>query len=314
MFSMQMLASECYVCTVKAANSLGILLTDSGYLNDNSWYYVVGEVQNAGNTAVTDVYVNATFYNSTGEVVAEISQPTKLSTLLPGRISPFDITLFSTIDSQKVYNYTVRIVQSSTTQNGQVGLMIVSNSSSLDSNGFHISGTIKNIGAQNISFTRIIATFYNATDAPLHAIAALANYSDPSSLRVNQTAPFEILLNASEASQVNHYVLEAEAYDSNLIPDYELTPEFQPMLFVSTLLILTTTIGLVLKHFLKKKHAAPRQAIRTGNKWAHLTRRQKANTEMLLKKQTSYLLWQTRIILSLSRIHQPISIARCDSQ
>jgi hypothetical protein len=293
MASILMLDSEYFLVPVKAGAGLVILPTTSGYLNDGRFYYVVGEVQNTGDTAVTDVYVNATFYNFTGDVVAEISQPTRLYTLLPGRISPFDITLFSTIDSQKVYNYTVRIVQSSTTQNGQVGLMIVSNSSSLDSNGFHISGTIKNIGAQNISFTRIIATFYNATDARVHAIAALANYSDPSSLRVNQTAPFEILLNASEASQVDHYVLEAEAYDSDLIPDYELVPEFQPMLFVSTLLILTTTIGLVLKHFLKKKHAAPRQAIRTGNKWARLTRRQKANTEMLLKKQTSYLLWQT---------------------
>lgn len=219
----------------------------------------MGEVQNEGNATVTNVYVNATFYNSTGEIVAEISQPTKLSIILPGRISPFDITLMSTTESQKVHNYTVRIVQYSTAQSGQVGLMIVSRTSSLDSNGFRVSGTIKNLGTQSTSFTAVIATFYSATG---HALAAIRNDSSPSSLEVNQTAPFEILLNQSISSQVDHYVLEAESYD------YELIPEFQLMPLVSTLLGLTTTMGLIVRRFSKQRHAAPNQAI--GTEKAHI--------------------------------------------
>jgi len=242
-FSISMLASVCYVYPVTAAPNLNILPTDSGYLNDHSWYYVVGEVQNGGNATVTNVYVNATFYNSTGEIVAEISQPTKLSIILPGRISPFDVTLMSTVESQKVHNYTVRIVQNSTTQSGQVGLVIVSRTSSLNSNGFRVSGTVENIGTQSTSFTAVIATFYDATG---HAVAAIRNDSSPSFLEVNQTAPFEILLNASVAGQVDHYALEAESYD------YELIPEFQPMALVSALLALSTTVGLMVKRFRNK--------------------------------------------------------------
>lgn len=250
-FSMTMLASKCYVYPVKAAAGLSILPTDSAYLNDNHYFYVVGEVQNAGDTAMTDVYVNATFYKSTGETVAEISQATKLSTILPGRTSPFDITIMDHTESQQVHNYTLRIVQSSITQNWQLGLMIVSNSSSLDSNGFHISGMIKNIGTQSTSFTRVIATFYNSTG---HAVASLANDSDPSFLDVNQTAPFEISLDSSAASRVDHYALEAESYDSTSNAyDYELVPEFQLTLFMSTLLIVTATISLILTRFLRKR-------------------------------------------------------------
>jgi hypothetical protein len=253
--SMSILALRYHVQPINAAESLVILPTDSGYLNDHGWYYVVGEVKNMGDTPVTDVYVNATFYNFTGDIVGEISQPTKLSIILPGRISPFDVTLMGTVESLKVYNYTVRIVQYSTTQGGQVGLMIVSNTSLSDSNGFQVSGTVKNVGTQSTTFTRVIATFYNATG---HAVAAILNDSSPSFLPVNQTAPFEISLNTSAASKVDHYALEAESYD------YELIPEFQPTLFLSTLLMLTIIVNLLMKRF-SKEHAAPKKAVRTRN-------------------------------------------------
>ena len=241
---MTMLASKCCVYPVKAtAAGLSILPTDSAYLNDNHFFYVVGEVLNAGDTAVTDVYVNATFYKSTGETVAEISQATELSTILPGRTSPFDITLMDHTESQQVYNYTLRIVQSSIAQNWQLGLMIISNSSSLDSNGFHINGVAKNIGTQSTSFTRVIATFYNLTG---HAVGTVANESDPSFLDVNQTAPFEISLNSSAVSQVDHYALEAESYDSTSNAyDYELIPEFQPIIFLLTLVTSTLALAII---------------------------------------------------------------------
>jgi phosphotransferase system IIB component len=247
-----MLAHECGVHLVDAAASLSILPTDSGYLNDNSFYYVVGEVQNTGDTAVTDVNVSATFYNSTGETVAEIRQPTKLSTILPNRTSPFEITLFSTVLSSTVHNYTVQIVTFSPAQDRPLGLKILSNSSSSDANGYRVTGTIENIGTQSTSFTRLIVTFYDTTG---HAIATIANDSTPSYLVVNQDAAFNILLNSSVASQVHNYVLEAESYD------YESVPEFQPMLFMFTFLTLTTTVGLTAKRLLKRKHAGPKQTV-----------------------------------------------------
>jgi hypothetical protein len=255
-----LLASNGRVNYVKASASLTILPTDSGYLNNSYFYYVVGEVRNTGDIAVTDVYVNATFYDSTGAKFAEISQPTKLYTILPGRISPFDITLYSLTASSMVTNYTLKVVQYTPTQSWQVGLMTVSNSSSLDSSGFHVHGTIKNVGAQNTTFVEVIATFYNASG---HAIATVVNYSNPSSLDVNQTAQFSTLLNSPVANKVDHYSIEAESYDSQFVQDYESIPEFQPLLLVSMLLTLTTTITLTLKHQ-EKRHAQQQPAKETN--------------------------------------------------
>jgi hypothetical protein len=255
--SISLLASKGYINSVKASASLTILPTDSGYLNNSYFYYVVGEVQNTGDTAVTDVYINATFYDSTGVKLAEISQPTKLYTILPGRISPFDITLLSVTVSSRVANYTLHVAKYSPTQNGQVGLTVASNSSSLDSSGFHIEGTIKNVGTQNTTYVEVIATLYNATG---HAIATVVDYSDPGSLDINQTAQFNTLLNSSVANKVDHYALEAESYDSQFIQDYESIPEFQPLPFIFTLLILTTTIILTLKHPRKTMRNAQQQS------------------------------------------------------
>jgi len=223
--------------------------TDSGYLNDLYFYCAVGEVENTGDIACADVYVNATFYNFTGDVVAEIMQPTELYTILPGRASPFDITLFSIIESQKVYNYTLRIVQSSATQNGQVGLNITSSSTSLNSNGLQINGTVENAGNQSASFTRVIATFYNVSG---RVIATASSYASPSLLDINQTASFQILLNTSEASKADHYSLAAEADDPSLTADYETIAEFQPMILAFTLLILTMTITLISERYKKQ--------------------------------------------------------------
>jgi hypothetical protein len=222
---------------------LQILSTHSGYLNDQKFYYVVGEVQNVGDTPLTDIYVNATFYNSIGDIIAEISQPTKLSALLPGRTSPFDITLFSTVVSQNVYNYTVRVVTFSSTQDRPLGLKILSNNSSLDQNGFHVVGMIKNVGPGNANAVRVIATFYNQSG---HAVAAIGKYSDSSTLAANQTSSFEMVLNSSAASQVDHYALEAESFE------YELIPELQPAISLLALMMSTLALAAIPKRNAKR--------------------------------------------------------------
>jgi hypothetical protein len=287
-----MLACGCGVHRVDAAASLNILPTNSGYLNDNSFYYVVGEVYNTGDSAVTDVNVSATFFNSTGEIVAEIKQPTKLSTILPNRTSPFDITLFSTVLSSTVHNYTVQIVTFSPAQDRPLGLKILSNSSSSDTNGFRVTGTIENIGTQSTSFTRLIATYYSTTG---HAIATVANVSAPSFLDVNQTAPFNILLNSSVASQVYSYTLEAESYD------YELIPEFEQTALASTVLILTATIGLILKRSLKEKKPSAEATDLDRKCVANPRHQQKSTPSLPSRSKTSSTLANVNCFLSFSR-------------
>lgn len=196
-----------------------ILPTHSGYINDYGYFYVVGEVQNVGDTPIENVNVTATFYDSNGEFVAFGNGSATLEVILPGRKSPFEITLYSSLDSLRVHNYTLSATFSQA-DDKPLGLEILSNSSLADSDGFHVTGEIKNVGSEYTAFVRVIATFYNESG---YAIATKFSYSNPKNLSPNQTAQFEILLNTSVASKVDHYTLEAESWQYALIPEFNMT-------------------------------------------------------------------------------------------
>jgi hypothetical protein len=206
-----------------------ILPTHSGYINDQGYFYVVGEVQNFGANPVENVNITATFYDLNGDFVALGNGTTTLYTILPGRKSPFEIFLYSALDSQRVHSYTLSIVQFSQAQNKPLGLEIVTNSSHIDTDGFHVTGEIKNIGPEYTSFVRVIATFYNASG---YVIATKFSYSNPKNLNPGQVATFDIILNNSIINKIDHYTLEAESWH------YALVPEFNP---TSLILILTTS-------------------------------------------------------------------------
>jgi hypothetical protein len=209
-----------------------ILPTHSGYINDYGYFYVVGEVQNIGDTPIENVNITATFYDSKGDFIALGNGSSTLEVILPGRKSPFEIILYSSLDSQKVYNYSLSTTFSQA-KTKPLGLDITTNSSFTDANGFHITGEIKNIGSEFTSFVKVIATFYNASG---YVIATKFSYSDPKNLSPNQTATFEILLNTSVFTKVNHYTLEAESWD------YALVPEFNTTSFLIILILTSTTI------------------------------------------------------------------------
>jgi len=220
---------------------VNILANHSGYINDYGYFYVVGEAQNVGNDPAENVVVNATFYDSNGAFIATVPGHTKLDVLLPGKKSPFEITLFSSLYSQKVRNYTLSVSYSQA-QPKPLGLEIISNSSYKDAEGLHVTGVIKNVGSAYTSFVKVVATFYNETG---YVIAAKLNYSNPKNLNPGQSATFEILLNSSAASNVYSYALEAES------TDYEMIPELNPISLLLIIVLTTATLSLQNKQRLK---------------------------------------------------------------
>jgi hypothetical protein len=216
-------------------SQIEILPTYSGYINDQGYYYVVGEVRNVGTTPVGPVNITATFYDVNGEFVALGNGTTTLYTILPGRKSPFEIFLYSANYSQRVHNYTLSVAQFLQAQNKPLGLEIITNSSHIDAEGFHVTGEIKNIGPEYTSFVKVVATFYNASG---YVIATKFSYSNPKNLNPGQVATFEIILNSSIINKIDHYILEAESWD------YALVPEFNP---ASLILILTASTATYLQ-------------------------------------------------------------------
>jgi hypothetical protein len=67
---------------VKAAEQITII-NHRGILSSSSYYNVVGEVKNTGDTAAKNVYVKITFTSSEGNY--EDEQEVLIHTILPGR-------------------------------------------------------------------------------------------------------------------------------------------------------------------------------------------------------------------------------------
>jgi len=210
------------------------ILSHSGWLDSSGYYHVSGEVKNVGDTPARFIKVTATFYDSTGTVVATSFTFSTLSVLLPGRKSPFEVLLLDTTQAAKVHHYSLSVTFSATSSI-PLGLEILSHSSYVDAAGFmHVVGEIKNIANGTATYVKIAATFYNSTG---HVVATAFTFSDPSDLNPNQKAPFEVLLlYTNRVPLVHTYELTGESNE------YALIPEFPPIINLLLLILITTVV------------------------------------------------------------------------
>jgi len=237
---------------IEAQTYAYILPNHSGYVNDHGYYYIVGEIENNGSFPITgvtvnetyyNVVVNATYYDSTGTIIGYTYGNMFLDVLLPGRKAPFEIILYSATKSEKVHNYTLSLICTAAKPK-PLGLEIVNNSYFIDESGFHVVGEIKNVGSDYTSYVRVIVTFYNASG---YVIAARSSYTSPLHLYPEEIATFELILNASIATKVDHYALEAESMQ------YALVPEINSVNFLLTLILTAHLIGISILKAKKNK-------------------------------------------------------------
>jgi hypothetical protein len=228
---------------VKAAAQVDVL-SHSGWIDSLGSYHVSGEVKNIGDNATGPVRITATFYDSSNTVVAVSSGYTYLRLLLPGRRSPFEVLLTDETQAAKVHHYSLSITFPGASPI-PTGLEILSDSSYIDHVGFmHVVGEIKNIANGTATDVIVAATFYNTTG---HVVATAFTYSDPSDLSPGQTAPFEVLLVATNrVPLVASYELTADSTQYALVPEFSLT--------MHSTFILTALIAITLLKQDKKKN------------------------------------------------------------
>ena len=82
--------------TFSAANAIPLglqILSNDSYTDSLGFVHVVGEIENIGTATATDVKVIATFYNSTGYVVAIAVTSSNPSNIDSGHIAPFEVLM-----------------------------------------------------------------------------------------------------------------------------------------------------------------------------------------------------------------------------
>jgi len=167
------------------------------YPYDNNYLIAVGEAQNTGPNVIDYIRVTGIFYAEDETTYMISSANTLLTQILPQQKAPFYIR-FSQQDvvngqwgSQGIKNFTITVTHASPTATQQYqDLTITTHSSSTDSYGYYVTGTVKNTGSQPSNRTWVVATFYNSTGSVV--AVGYSAYLNPDSIPAGGTAVFTI--------------------------------------------------------------------------------------------------------------------------
>jgi len=196
------------VFEAKASGTVVVLPNHTGWRDALGYYRVSGEVENAGNGAVKDVWITATFYDAGGNMIGTANEHAYLKVLLPGRKSPFEV-LLTTAAASQVHHYSLSVTATDTDPIPE-GLEILSSNSYIESisGNLVVSGIIKNVASETAHTVKVIAAS-------------------------NETTSFNVMLdwNTYRVGLVSTYSLTAESLE------YALVPEFPSIMVLSAFLV-----------------------------------------------------------------------------
>jgi hypothetical protein len=143
-----------------------------------------------------------------------------LSYLRPNNTSPFDLIEIDAIKSAAIKTYSLTLDFEQLDTPPAATLTILHQGGTIDSIGdYVIVGEIENAGDQVVSFTKVVATFYNIRGT---VIAADFTYTSPDSIPPGQTYGFKHFgPTATISSYVKSYSVtaESEQYSSLPVPE-----------------------------------------------------------------------------------------------
>jgi len=228
-----------FINFIESANASGqaeILPNHTGYWGwDNKTYHVVGEILNSGDVSLRLVKVTAAFYDAVGSVTGNASSYTMLNVVLPSRKTPFEVALTNLTIGQ-VDNYTLNLQFEEYFGEKSSKLQIVNVHRWIDVSNFtHIEGEVENLGDKNATFTKVVATFY---DADGNVISAAFDYCVNGTIAPLSKSFFEIIP-PRKISSSSTYVLIAESKEYSMVPEFSL-PSILVMLGILTLIACAT--------------------------------------------------------------------------
>ena len=203
---------------VQAAGDVQILSHSSFYTSLNT-LYIVGEVQNTGDTSTEFTKVTATLYDSEDTVIDTAVGYATLDILPPGRKSPFYVMILEDDGSLDVDHYSLTVSWSDADEEKEQALEILSSSSHIGGGDyFHVTGEIKNIGSATANEVIISATFYDSDGT---VVGRDWEYAEPENLSPDQTGTFDVTLIYSEQiAKVASYSLSAESQEYAMVPEF----------------------------------------------------------------------------------------------
>jgi hypothetical protein len=225
------------------------ILSHTGYLDNDGFYYVYGEVQNVGSQTLSYTDITADFYDQSGAKIGNYRTNAMLNNLWPSEKSPFQIVVYSKADSARVFRYDISVGGYMTTNAFPEKLSLKAHFNEFypDDPLAQIDGTYYNHAADNAVFVRVIATYYDSSGKVLFAAFDSKDVSAPGS----SDNRFVINFLGERARLISSYrlVLESNEYSGdsgvgwfhiNPAPSPSI-PEFPPIALAVLVIVLAIT-------------------------------------------------------------------------
>jgi hypothetical protein len=186
------------------------------YVDENKILHVLGELKNIGNRAMTNITIEAIFYDSEGKFLNEYKRSAEIRTINPGFVSPFEILFIDQKAVDKVRDFKLFANGTEAGSPPPSELQIKVDSSRQDILGFYyINGVIFNSGPASANNSIAIATLY---DTAGRVIAIGRGLAEPKDISSNSTASFGLaILDKLQTPKGKSYsvVADSDAYVSN---------------------------------------------------------------------------------------------------
>ena len=210
------------------------LLSSAAYTDQYGIYHLVGEVKNNSGGTISFVKIIATFYDSSGKVVASEFTYTEIETLRNGEKSPFEISTMDQSQISKFANYKLSVSWSAGAAK-PASLVLKTGDSYLDSYGiYHFVGEVTNNGDKTATFVKVASAFY---DANVHVVMAGFTYT-ASDISAGQSSPFEITLMGDDVGKIKSASVNVQSQQYSMVdtslPSAAPSPEPAPTTSTNT--------------------------------------------------------------------------------
>ncbi len=183
------------------------LFNYSTYLNSSGAPVIVGEVINDSKESIKSVEVEASFIDSSGEILDSGSAFVAIDLIPPRQRAPFMIVGAAEY-TLSVKSFEVKVVNFDKGQTKPAKLEIISTSVFSDGiSEVSISGEIQNAGDTTVTMSKIYATFY---DDSSKVVGFASVNTEPDSLAPDVKANFKLKVH-ERISSIRSYTLYAES-------------------------------------------------------------------------------------------------------
>ncbi len=235
-----LLAILAFCIIIPTASAEVFVKNDQKFMDSSDSMHIVGEIQNDLQSALNQVKLDITLYNSEGKIIDKKTTKSLVNTIMPTMRSPFNLVI-PPIQSQDVDSYSIDLDYNIIVPKSQV-IDVVSSEISQDRfNNYVINGKITNNGETTANAISVVATMYGDGGK---VIAVSKDNIEPDYLRADHAIPFILPVHdLKERQTIKDYSIVAESEEYAAVPEFPIGSMILLAGSVSSYIVLTRYSG-----------------------------------------------------------------------